>query len=80
MRDITTEFNILLLKHGYPSILAFCKEAGIDRANLGSNIKGRFKLSVDRAFKIANALGVPITEVLELFYPDEMEENNACCK
>ena len=80
MRDITTEFNIFLLKHGYPSILSFCKDADIDRANLGSNIKGRFKLSVDRAFKIANALGVPITEVLELFYPDEMEENNACCK
>ena len=79
MRDITKEFNELLAEHGYTSILSFCKQAGIDRANMGTNIKGRYNLSIDRAFKIANTLEIPITAVLKLFYPEEMEQNETYC-
>lgn len=75
MRDVTKEFNELLENNGYNSVLSFCKDAGIDRANLDKNIKGVFKLSLDRAFIIANTLGVSIDEVLWIFYHDEMEKN-----
>lgn len=75
MRDVTKEFNDLLKRNGYKSVLAFCKDAGIDRANLDKNIKGVFKLSLDRAFIIANVLSVSIDEVLWIFYRDEMEQN-----
>lgn len=75
MRDVTEEFNGLLKENGYKSVLAFCKDAGIDRANLDKNIKGVFKLSLERAFIIARTLCVPIETVLWVFYPDEMIEN-----
>lgn len=75
MRDVTNEFNRLLESNGYNSVLAFCKDAGIDRANLDKNIKGVFKLSLDRAFIIANTLGVSIDDVLWIFYHEEMREN-----
>lgn len=80
MRDVTQEFNDLLKENGYKSVLAFCKDAGIDRANLDKNIKGVFKLSLDRAFIIADTLNLPIDTVLWIFYPDEMGKNIASCK
>lgn len=60
---------------GFENISQFSKEAGIDMANLYSNLGGTWKMSLKRMFKIANTLGVPIGQIIELFYPEEYAEN-----
>lgn len=60
---------------GFDSIYQFSKEYGIDMSNLYSNLDGTWKMSLKRMFKIANALGVPIGQIIELFYPEEYAEN-----
>ena len=60
---------------GFENLSQFSKEAGIDLANLYSNLGGTWKMSLKRMFKIANTLGVPIGQIIELFYPEEYAEN-----
>lgn len=79
MRDIRKEFGQLVREKNYHSTNDFAEANGIDCANLNTNLKGKFKLSIDRAFTIANGLAMPIEDVLEMFYPEEMEKNRRKC-
>lgn len=60
---------------GYENYRQFCKDAGIDCSNLYSNLDGTWKMSLRRMFKVANLLKVPITNIIEIFYPEEFAEN-----
>lgn len=69
------KFEKMVKDAGFVSIYQFSKEAGLDMANLYSNLGGTWKMSLKRMFKIANTLGVPIGQIIELFYPEEYAEN-----
>lgn len=60
---------------GFENLSQFSKDAGVDLPNLYSNLGGTWKMSLKRMFKIANTLGVPIGQIIELFYPEEYAEN-----
>ena len=72
---IKEQFYDLIKKKGYNSFRQFCVAANIAPGNLHANLTGRFDLSMDRAFILANTLEVPIYEILDIFYPDRMKEN-----
>lgn len=69
------KFEELIKSAGYTSIYQFAKEHNIDMGNLYTNLDGTWKMSLKRMFKIANALGVHIDEIIEVFYPEEYAEN-----
>ena len=60
---------------GYENIRQFCKDVGIDQSNLYSNLDGTWKMSMARMFKVANLLKVPVLDIVEIFYPEELAEN-----
>lgn len=62
-------------KAGFKSIHQLCEAVGISEANLYTNLKGRFNMSVKRMFKIANILNCPVIKIIEIFYPNEIAEN-----
>ena len=65
----------LIKEAGYENYSQFCHDIGIDQSNLYSNLDGTWKISVKRMFLIANSLGVSITRILEIFFPEEYAEN-----
>lgn len=69
------KFYELMKAQGFVSLRQFAKATGIQVGNVYSNLCGRWKLSIDRAFIYATTLGVPIDTILEIFYEEEMEEN-----
>lgn len=69
------KLEILIKEAGYTSFRQFCVDVGIDQSNLYTNLDGKWGMSVKRMFKIANLLGVSIMQILEIFYPEEMAEN-----
>lgn len=74
-KDCREEFYALMKDCGFESFRQFAKETGVAVANIHSNLTGRYNLSIERAFIIADTLKVPITDILDMFYPDEMAEN-----
>ena len=60
---------------GYENYRQFSKAVGIDCSNLYSNLDGTWKMSMARMFKIANLLKVPVLDIVEIFYPEELAEN-----
>lgn len=69
------ELEKLVKDSGYENIRQFCKELGIDQSNLYSNLDGTWGMSMKRMFKIANLLGAPILQIIGIFYPNELAEN-----
>lgn len=62
-------------KHGIKSVRQLCILSGIHESNLYTNINGTYGMSVSRLFKIANTAKCDILEVLELFYPELVQQN-----
>jgi transcriptional regulator with XRE-family HTH domain len=60
---------------GYVSMREFARDVGINISNIYSNLNGRWDISIKRMFKIANTLNVPILQVIEVFYPEELSDN-----
>lgn len=69
------ELEKLVKDAGYENIRQFCKDLGIDQSNLYSNLDGTWGMSMKRMFKIANLLGAPILQIIGIFYPNELAEN-----
>ncbi len=69
------KLDILIKNAGYASFRQFCVDANIDQSNLYGNFDGTYNISVKRMFKLANLLNVPINQILEIFYPEEYQEN-----
>lgn len=69
------ELEKLVKDSGYENIRQFCKDLGIDQSNLYSNLDGTWGMSMKRMFKVANLLGAPILQIIGIFYPNELAEN-----
>lgn len=77
---IKKELEKLIKEHGYESMRSFARDCGMDTSNLYTNLKSKWGLSMKRAFVIANTLGVPVEQILEMFYKDEFKENRKIVK
>lgn len=69
------ELEKLVKNAGYDNIRQFCKDLGVDQSNLYSNLDGTWGMSMKRMFKVANLLGAPILQIIGIFYPNELAEN-----
>ncbi|WP_022769151.1 helix-turn-helix domain-containing protein [Butyrivibrio sp. NC2007] len=70
------KLNSLIKKAGYRNMRHFSEELGINEANLYSNLKGKWGMSINRMFKVANLLKCPIDTIIEIFYPEEYYKNS----
>ena len=69
---------MLLNQKGYSTLKSFCDSVGIDDSNMNKRLTGvRQKIEISFMFKLANHLHVPVEEIIEIFYPDEWEENKS---
>lgn len=68
-------FMALLKKQGFRSINQFAIACGMPSGNVHLNLSGVYAVTVERAFRYANTLGVPVDEVLDAFYHKEMVNN-----
>lgn len=74
--DTKELFYKLLNDNGYSTPYEFCKKNNLDMSNMNKRITGvRQKIEINFMFKIANILKVPVIEVIKVFYPNEIKEN-----
>lgn len=69
------KLEALMREAGYTSFRSFARDSGVDVSNLYTNLDGTWKMSMKRMFKVANTLNVPILQVIDIFYHEELEEN-----
>ncbi len=67
-------FYKMIENAGFKGLRDFGRATGIQAGNILPNLKGR-DLSIQRLFIYANTLKVPVTDVLRVFYPEEMRVN-----
>ena len=77
--DTKDRFDMLIKESKFKSRREFALAAGISYQGLENNLVGRFGLSVERAFQMANTFKVPVDIVFEVFYPELIEENRRIC-
>lgn len=75
MEERKEKFYGLIEDAGFTGLRDFARHCDIQAGNIYSNVSGKYKLSIERAFIYANTLGVHIDDILAIFYPKEMEEN-----
>ena len=69
-------FLKLLEKHGYKSLNSFCLSNGLDQSNTNKRIKNETKkVELPILFLWAKLLHEPVETLIEIFYPEEWEEN-----
>lgn len=72
------KFAALLNKHGYTSINKFCIENKLSQSNVNNRAKNEtIKVELPILFSWANILHEPIETLIEIFYPEEWEENRS---
>lgn len=70
------KFVALLKKRGYKSVNSFCLDNNLIQTNLNKRLKNEtIRVDIDNLFLFAALLHVPIEEMLDIFYPDDMELN-----
>lgn len=70
------KFNELLTKHGYRSLNQFCIENKLQQTNFNKRLKDEsIRVDIDNLFLMANLLHEPIEKIIEIFYPDDWQEN-----
>lgn len=70
------KFNEVLKKHGYRSLNNFCIENKLIQTNVNKRVKDEsIQVELPILFQFANLLHEPIETMIEIFYPDEWEEN-----
>lgn len=70
------KFINLLKSHGYKSLSSFCNDHGLQQSNFNKRLKYEgLSVDVKTMFQLANALKEPIEVMIEIFYPDEFQEN-----
>lgn len=60
---------------GYNSLNNLVTSCGISTSNVYANFRGTWEMSVKRMFKLANACKVPVIDIMDIFYPELLEEN-----
>lgn len=70
------KFMALIKKHNYRSLNNFCEVNGLQQGNFNKRIKYEdMKVDLVTLFNIANILHEPIDTLIEIFYPEEYQEN-----
>lgn len=75
-----SKIKALVDKYGIKSTRQLCLLSGITQSNLYSNLNGTYEISTKRIFALANTLGCPVDEVIEVFYPDLIQKNRKLVK
>lgn len=75
MKGKKKKFLELLRSRGYKSLYKFAQACGMSSNNMYTQFNDECDISLERAFRYANALGVPVSDVLEIFRPEEMKAN-----
>lgn len=76
MNNVKKEkMEVIIKRAGFKNMRQFSEKLGINEANLYSNFRGNWGMSVHRMFKIANMLGCSIDTIIEIFYPEEYTKN-----
>lgn len=73
--DKKERFTEVVRKHGYRSINHFCIENKMPQTNMSKRLNGTQKVELNLLFTWANMLHEPIETLIEIFYPDEWQEN-----
>ncbi len=68
------QFYKMIEDAGFKGLRDFGRATGIQACNILPNLKGR-DLSMQRLFIYANTLKLPVTDILRVFYPEEMRVN-----
>lgn len=72
------KFKALLTKHNYRSLNSFCEAHGLQQGNFNKRLKYEdMKVDLVTLFQLANILHEPIETLIEIFYPDEWQENRS---
>ena len=72
------KFAALVEKHGYTSINNFCIENKLSQSNVNNRAKNEtIKVELPILFSWAAILHEPIETLIEIFYPEEWEENRS---
>lgn len=69
------ELALLALSAGFNNLRGLSEACGVNEANLYTNLRGTYNMSMKRMFAIAKAVRRPIDEIIEIFYPGEINEN-----
>lgn len=80
MNKDTITFKNWIREKGFNSIAELERASNVGQASLHKNIKYGIPITLDKAFKVANTLGVPIDDVLDYFCSEEMEKNRKAQK
>ncbi len=68
-------FIALMKKRGFTSVRQFAIACGMESSNIYTNLVGKTTVGIGRLFTYANVLGVPVQDVLAIFYPEDMKAN-----
>ena len=74
--NIKEKFYKMIAEAGFTGLRDFSRHCGISAGNICTNLSGKYKVSIERAFIYANTLKVPIMDIIILFYPEEVYKNN----
>ena len=69
------ELALLAMAAGFNNLRCLSEACGVNEANLYTNLRGTYNMSMKRMFAIAKAVRRPIDEIIEIFYPEEINEN-----
>lgn len=68
-------FEEIVLRQGFRSINQFTHACGIESSNIYVNLQEKNKPNIKRLFLYADTLGVPVLDLIEIWYPEELAEN-----
>lgn len=72
------KFDAVLKKHGYRSLNNFCIENKLIQTNVNRRVKHEdIQVELPILFSWANILHEPIDTLIEIFYPNEYQENRS---
>lgn len=70
------KFKALIKRHGYSSINNFCVENKMNQSNFNGKLNDEnIQPTLPSLFQLANILHEPIDIIIEIFYPEEFQEN-----
>ena len=77
IKDVQSEsrFLDLIRSKGYESVEKFSEDCEITPQSIFVHIRGQYKPSLKRMFKYAEVLTLPIDDIIELFYEEELHKN-----
>ena len=69
------KFMELIKTHGYDNVTQFCNQNDLIQTNMSKRLRGDQGIEILFLFKLANILHEPVDKLVEVFYPQEYQEN-----